>query len=298
MTDPSLSSSAAPDDRWQPANGAGQESTRFRPDLSGPYSRAPVSRHLPEQAKEQSMTTSNSLNSSSERPVILIHGIATNTDALWRKAGWVDSLEAAGRTVIGVDLPGHGASKDAVDRDAADLVLEAAAEHGSVDAIGFSVGAWALLLAASEQPAAFERIAILGAADMVLTGGMQAEAMQRPLIAALRSTEEPAGNPMAMMLRAMIADAGNDRDSVAGYLAADKRFATVEGLSGITASTLIIEGGSDVAGPSDLVSRAIPNSERVVIAGVDHFEIPANAQCKSVVESFVNRPRDRYGRRG
>jgi len=235
------------------------------------------------------MTPPNQLNSS-ERPVILIHGIATNTDALWRKTGWVDSLEAAGRTVIGVDLPGHGTSKDAVDRDAADLVLEEAAKHGSVDAIGFSAGAWALLLAASEQPTAFERIAILGAADMVLTGGMQAEAMQRPLIEALRSTAEPTDNPMAMMIRAMIADAGNDRDSVADYLAASKRFATVEGLAGITAATLIVEGRSDMAGPSDLVSQTIPNSERVVIDGADHFDIPTNAQCKSVVESFVNRP--------
>jgi pimeloyl-ACP methyl ester carboxylesterase len=236
------------------------------------------------------MTTPNPLDSSSERPVLLIHGIATNTDALWRKTGWVDSLEAAGRTVIGVDLPGHGASKDAADRDAADLLLEEVAKHGSVDAIGFSAGAWALLLAASEQPAEFERIAILGAADMVLTGGMQAEAMQRPLIEALRSTAEPTDNPMAMMLRAMIADAGNDRESVADYLAASKRFATVEGLAGITAATLIVEGGSDVAGPSDLIAQTIPNSERVVIDGVDHFEIPTNAECQSVVESFVNRP--------
>jgi pimeloyl-ACP methyl ester carboxylesterase len=235
------------------------------------------------------MTTPNPLNSSSKRPVILIHGIATNTDALWRKAGWVDSLEASGRTVIGVDLPGHGAAKDALDRDAADLVLDEAIKHGSVDAIGFSVGAWALLLAASERPRAFERIAILGAADMVLLGGMQAEAMQRPLIEALRSTAEPTDNPMAMMLRAMIADAGNDRDSVAGYLAANKRFATVEGLAGITASTLIIEGGSDMAGPSDLVTQVIPNSERIVIAGADHFEIPTNEQCKRTVESFINR---------
>jgi len=66
-----------------------------------------------------------------------------------------------------------------VDRDAADLVLEAAAKYGSVDAIGFSVGAWAAAARASEQRRV-ERIAILGAADMVLTGGMQAEACSVP----------------------------------------------------------------------------------------------------------------------
>jgi pimeloyl-ACP methyl ester carboxylesterase len=236
------------------------------------------------------MNSPNPTTSSSEPPVLLIHGIATNTDALWRRTGWVDSLEASGRTVIGIDLPGHGASKGDVARDAADLLLDEVAKHESVDAIGFSVGGWALLLAASELPTAFERIAVLGVADMVLTGGMQAEAMQRPLIEALRSTAEPVDNPMAMMIRAMIADSGNDRDSVADYLAANKRFASVDGLAGITASTLIVEGGSDMAGPSDLVAKSIPNSERVVLEGLDHFEIPTSAECMGIVESFVNRP--------
>src|ERR1700722_6947147 len=97
-------------------------------------------------------------NTSSGRPVILINGMATNFESLWRRGGWVDNLEAAGRTVIGVDLPGHGASKDAVGRDAADLILDEAGKHVSVDAIGFSAGAWALLLAASEQPTLFDRI--------------------------------------------------------------------------------------------------------------------------------------------
>src|SRR5882762_8516440 len=98
-----------------------------------------------------------------ERPVILINGMGSNFDSLWRRNGWVEQLEAAGRTVIGVDLPGHGSSKDAVGRDAADLILDEAAKFSSVDAIGFSAGAWALLLAASEQQDLFERIAVLAA---------------------------------------------------------------------------------------------------------------------------------------
>src|SRR5882757_1512541 len=165
-----------------------------------------------------------------ERPVILINGMGSNFESLWRRNGWVDELEAAGWTVIGVDLPGHGASKDAVGRDAADLVLDEAAKHGSVDAIGVSAGAWALLLAASEQQDLFERIAVLAAADAVLTGGMHTAAMNQPLIDALRSAE-PTDDPMVTLLRGVIADAGNDPEAVAGYLAASKRFATVEGLT-------------------------------------------------------------------
>jgi pimeloyl-ACP methyl ester carboxylesterase len=230
-----------------------------------------------------------SINTSPERPVILINGMASNFETQWRRGGWVDSLEAAGRTVIGVDLPGHGASKDAVGRDAADLILDEAAKHGAVDAIGFSAGAWALLLAASEQPTLFERIAVLGAADMVLTAGLHNETMQAPLIEGLRSAEEPTGNPMAMLIRTMIADAGNDREAVAGHLASSHRFVTVEGLGAIKATALVVDGGADMAGPSDLVAATIPSATRFTVDGADHFDIPTSKQCKEVVETFINK---------
>jgi len=104
-----------------------------------------------------------------------------------------------------------------VGRDAADLILDEAAKHGSVDAIGFSVGAWQYCSRPSEQPTLFERIAVLGAADMVLTAGLHHEDMQKPLVDALCSAEEPTDNPMATVIRMMIADAGNDREAVAGF---------------------------------------------------------------------------------
>jgi pimeloyl-ACP methyl ester carboxylesterase len=174
-----------------------------------------------------------------------------------------------------------------VGRDAADLVLDEAAKHGSVDAIGFSAGAWALLLAASEQPDLFERIAVLAAADAVLTGGMHTEAMNQPLIDALRSGE-PTDNPMVTLLRNVIADAGNDPEAVAGYLASSKRFATVEGLTAIKAVALVIDGSGDGAGQSALVASTIPKAEHVTLDGADHFEIPGTAKCLDVTVSFIN----------
>ena len=223
-----------------------------------------------------------------QRPVILINGMGSNFESLWRRNGWVDKLQAAGRTVIGVDLPGHGTSKDAVGRDAADLILDEAAKHGSVDAIAFSAGAWALLLAASEHQDLFARIAVLAAADAVLTGGMHTEAMNRPLIDGLRSSE-PTDNPMVTLLRGVIADAGNDPAAIADYLASSKRFVTVEGLSAIKADALVIDGSADGAGQSDLVARTIPNATHVTLDGADHFDIPGIAQCLDTAVSFIGR---------
>ncbi|MFE1961577.1 alpha/beta fold hydrolase [Streptomyces sp. NPDC059479] len=230
-----------------------------------------------------------SINTSPDRPVILISGIASNFETQWRRSGWVDRLEAAGRTVIGVDLPGHGTNTDAVGRDAADLILEEAAKHGSVDAIGFSAGAWALLLSASEQPTLFERIAVLGAADAVLTGGLHHESTQQPVVEGLRSAEAPTGNPMLSLLRSIIADAGNDREAVAGHLASSHRFVTLEGLGAIKAAVLVVEGGADMAGPSDLVAEKVPNATRFTVDGADHFDIPADQQCLEEVETFINK---------
>jgi len=231
------------------------------------------------------MNDSSSVNTS--RPVILINGVGSNFDSLWRRNGWVSKLESEGRTVIGIDLPGHGVSKDAVGRDAADLVIDEAAKHCSVDGIGFSAGAWALLLAASEQPRLFERIAVLGAADMLLTAGPAVEAHLQEMAEELRSTE-PTDNPMITMLGAIIADAGNDREAVADFLAASKRSVTTEGLGAIKAKALVVEGSGDMTGPSELVSATIPNAKRVTIDGADHFDIPVSAQCIDVVASFMN----------
>jgi pimeloyl-ACP methyl ester carboxylesterase len=226
---------------------------------------------------------------SSDRPVILIHGIGSSTESLWRKAGWIEGLEAAGRVVVGVDLPGHGTEKDSPYRDPADLLLEQAAKHGSVDAVGFSIGSWALLAAAAERPELFDRVAVLGAGDMVLTRGLHTPAMQRPMIDALRSTEEPKDNPMATAILALLADAGNDRNAAADFLAADKRFPSLEDLRRITATTLVVEGSKDEAGPSEVVARTIPHSERLMIEGANHFAIPADAKCRTSVISFLSR---------
>lgn len=45
-------------------------------------------------------------------PVVLVHGFASNTLFNWVKTGWLDPLAALHRTVVSIDLPGHGASRD------------------------------------------------------------------------------------------------------------------------------------------------------------------------------------------
>lgn len=79
-------------------------------------------------------------------PILLIHGFASNTLFNWVKTGWLDPLAGTGRTVIAVDLPGHGASED-VDpaglriADLVDDLAQVVDQAGGASAVhGYSLG--------------------------------------------------------------------------------------------------------------------------------------------------------------
>lgn len=92
------------------------------------------------------------------RPVLLLHGFASSSKLNWADAGWLSVLADAGRTVITVDLPGHGLSAIPSDLDSylpsrirADLLqvlndtgvspVKDADPISGVDIIGYSFGA-------------------------------------------------------------------------------------------------------------------------------------------------------------
>ncbi|MEZ2389210.1 alpha/beta fold hydrolase [bacterium RCC_150] len=91
------------------------------------------------------------------RPILLLHGFSSSTKLNWADTGWISALQAAGRRVITVDLPGHGRSGSPEDLDSyspsrirADL-LQIVSDAGArpkrdgdpssgLDVIGYSLG--------------------------------------------------------------------------------------------------------------------------------------------------------------
>ena len=125
-----------------------------------------------------------------QAPVVMVHGFASSYERNWREPGW-GLLDEQGRTVIGVDLPGHGTAGKPHDPAAyADLeqAIVAAMPAGQrADAIGFSLGAQLLLRAAAAQPGRFRRIVIGGAGDNVF-----ASAGDDATAAAIETARSPA----------------------------------------------------------------------------------------------------------
>ena len=99
-------------------------------------------------------------------PVVLVHGWGGSFATTWQGPGWEALLEDAGRSVIGVDLLGHGTAPKPHEPEAyTDLtarISEALPGEGQVGAIGFSLGAATLLELACRVPDRFGRIVVGG----------------------------------------------------------------------------------------------------------------------------------------
>lgn len=113
------------------------------------------------------------------RPVLLLHGFASSAKLNWQDSGWVRTLTDAGRKVITLDLPGHGASAAPEEMDAyspsrirADLlqVLLDAHVHplaedrqgSGVDIIGYSLGSRLAWEFGATQPELVHRMVLGG----------------------------------------------------------------------------------------------------------------------------------------
>lgn len=83
------------------------------------------------------------------RPVLLLHGFASDGETDWVSSGFTETLTAAGRIALVPDLPGHGhsaaprdareASTGAIVRSLTELVADRT--QGPVDVIAYSLGA-------------------------------------------------------------------------------------------------------------------------------------------------------------
>jgi pimeloyl-ACP methyl ester carboxylesterase len=214
-------------------------------------------------------------------PVLLVHGFASHFEHDWRRTGWVDILEADGRTVRPVDLPGHGrAAQDPSGCAPADAV-DAAAGAGPVDAVGFSAGGRALLAAAARRPAAFRRLAVLAVGSV---SGDRSRA--GALACALEADDEPR-HPTDRLLRRLADNAGNDRRTLARVLRSRAEAPPIEQLSRLQMPILLIVGDRDFTGSGRDLAELLPTARRLVLDGVDHFRTLTDLRCMNAVLEFL-----------
>jgi pimeloyl-ACP methyl ester carboxylesterase len=215
-----------------------------------------------------------------------VHGLGSSFEHGWRAPGWADLIADAGRTVIPVDLLGHGTAEaphDPGEYAYLESSIERALPDEPVDAIGFSLGAQLLLRVAGHAPERFGRLVLIGVgASLLRDGDVDASALAN----AFERGAEPA-DVTARLFVNLALSAGNDPLAISACLRRPHEPLTTDDLARVSTPTLVIIGDKDFAGPGEPLVEALPNATLVTLSGVDHFRATSEFGCIDAALEFV-----------
>lgn len=208
-------------------------------------------------------------------PIVLLHGFATSSARTWGETGWLDILGDSGRSVIPIDVPGHGkapdqreaASFDTLEQDLLDQFPEE-----PVDAIGFSMGARLLLTIAAAHPERFNRLVVAGVGESLF----RFDPSRRDAILAAVGGHLDEEDPAARFFFDLAGAPDVDRESLVAMMKSERPRLDKETLSSISCPVLVVLGDQDFAGPADQLMEALPNAKLQTLRNVDHFATPKN----------------------
>jgi pimeloyl-ACP methyl ester carboxylesterase len=223
---------------------------------------------------------------SSDVPVLLVHGWGGSFRRTWQEPGWVDVLGDEGRTVIGVDLLGHGDAPKPHDTAAYDdltaRIVDAMGDHTQVDAVGFSLGGRTLLELALRIPDRFRRLVIAGYGESAFRNSGPS-----PVLAALRGETVDDDNKLVQQFLTYANQPGNDIEALTACMGSPHQRFTPEQMAAITCPTLVVIGDMDFAGPGEPLAEALPHGSLVTIKRLDHFRTTEDFGVIDAVVRFL-----------
>ncbi|HEY4125594.1 MAG TPA: alpha/beta hydrolase [Rhizomicrobium sp.] len=228
------------------------------------------------------------------RPIVLLHGFASNRNENWKRLGWYGAFERKNIRFIAPDMRGHGESSkphepEAYAREKLVGDVFALLDHLGVakaDIMGFSMGTRIAMGAALAQPS---RV------DLLILGGIGGRLFEPPLagnpMAAAMEAEriEDISEPLLRSFRQFADEQGEDRLALAALTRAPYSPFTRESVAQIPNETLVVAGSRDVlAGDPGELARAMANAKAVTLLGCDHFSAIAHALFKAAVFDFLD----------
>lgn len=214
-----------------------------------------------------------------EAPVVLVHGMGSNFEHNWRRHGWVDVLNDAGREVIGFDLPGHGTADPLAESDDSGVsrLVELCEKYGEVDIVGFSAGSVLSLTAVVRRPDLFRRVALLGLADTQLDITLES----------MRAGASDVTSPVMRTVLVAAERAGNNSSTVLDWAQRSDAPPAFADLGRVTSPVLLVLGAQDFLGDADRLLASLAQATLVILPDTDHFATTSRHEAKEVVANFL-----------
>jgi pimeloyl-ACP methyl ester carboxylesterase len=227
------------------------------------------------------------------RPVLLIHGFASNAVVNWVDTGWVRHLNRSGFRAIAMDNRGHGLSTKLYtpqDYGTPRMAEDArrVLDHlgiGRADVMGYSMGARITAFLAIQHPQ-YVRSAIFGGLGVNMVRPM---AGTGPIATALEApTIDDVTNPTARTFRAFADSTKSDLKALAACIRGARDPLSPDDLKRLQCPVLVAVGSADVIGGSATdLAALIPGAQAVVMEGRDHMKAVGDRAYKDAVTDFL-----------
>lgn len=229
------------------------------------------------------------------RPIILVHGFASNGQVNWVATGWVESLVGAGYQVITIDNRGHGDSEKLYDekyysarlmaRDVAHLIDHL--ELGQTAVMGYSMGARISAFVAIDAPEKVSCVVFGGLGINMIHGlSNSSEIIEGLLAPTLGAVTDKAGR----MFRIFAEHTKSDLKALAACMASSRDPISAEVIAQVPVAALVAVGSDDeVGGEPGPLAEVLPYGEAFVIEGRDHMRATGDKQFKNSVLEFLGR---------
>ena len=218
------------------------------------------------------MDVSTGFTTTALPPVLMVHGWAGSFARTWQLSGVETLLQETGRKVIGVDLLGHGTAEkphDPTDYYDLSLPIRQKANDSQIDAVGFSLGAIALLHAATINPGMFRKLILLGIGDGMFEPHNPKDS--ELIISGIDGTAE-VENTLARQFGNYARHSDNDPLALRAVLQRPRGDVfTKANAAAITADVLVLVGDRDFVLPADELVKSFKNAKFKLLKNCDHF---------------------------
>ncbi len=236
------------------------------------------------------------------KPIILVHGFASDRVQNWRAPGWYATLNEAGFKVVALDCRGHGESDkpyepsfyghDTMAKDV--IAVMGAADIERAPVMGYSMGGMIAIQLVMHHAAQMQKVIIGGVGGSYVSeterseGTMNDPARRERIAAAL--VEPDIANVTdreALGFRKFADQAGKDRRALAACMRGNRHQITRAEMSRSTRPVLVVCGENDDRGTAQELALAFADGRGVTVPKRDHMTTVGDKVYKQAVLEFL-----------